>query len=67
MKQTYHNQEKIYETMKCVLIALGSILAIPGIAAPGAPDITNTPGSNGVRGCTGKLIIEPAFIKGDIE
>ena len=55
-----------------VLIALGSILAtpgigIPGIEAPGAPDITNTPGSNGVRGCTGKLIVEPPFKKGDIE
>ena len=48
-----------------VLIAL--CIGIPGIAAPGAPAITNTPGSNGVSGCTGKLIVEPPFIKGDIE
>ena len=25
------------------------------------------PKSNGVRGCTGKLIVEPPFKKGDIE
>ena len=48
-----------------VLIALS--IGIPGIAAHGAADITNTPDSNGVRGCTGKLIVEPPFRMGDIE
>ena len=27
----------------------------------------DAPGSNGVRGCTGKLVVTPPFKKGDIE
>jgi len=33
----------------------------------GGASITSGPNSNGVRGCTGKLIITPPFKKGDIE
>jgi len=45
---------------RLVLIVLASILA-------GIPDLTATPDSNGVSGCTGKLILEPPLKKGDIE
>jgi hypothetical protein len=44
-----------------VLIVLASILASTVHAV--VPDIAYTP----VRGCTGKLIVEPPFKKGDIE
>ena len=52
-----------------VLIVLASILASTVYAEPepGAYHLTDTPGSDGVTGCTGKLILEPPLKKGDIE
>ena len=54
-----------------VLIFLVSILAstvhAQGYEGASPLDATGTRGSNGVRGCTGKLIVEPPFKKGDIE
>ena len=46
-----------------LLIVVGSLLARTANAA----SIADSLYSNGVRGCTGKLIVEPPFIKGDIE
>ena len=50
-----------------VLIFLGSILA--STVQAGVVDYVDwfEPNSNGVGGCTGKLIVEPPFKRGDIE
>ena len=54
-----------------VLIFLVSILAstvhAQGYEGASPLDATGTRGLYGVRGCTGKLIVEPPFKKGDIE
>ena len=49
-----------------VLIFLGSILA--STVQAGVVDYDwFGPNYNGVRGCTGKLVVTPPFKKGDIE
>ena len=49
-----------------LIIALGSLLARTAIAWD--PDLFgDTLESDGVNGCTGKLVVTPPFKKGDIE
>ena len=50
-----------------VLIILGSILASTVHAGVVDYDDWLGPNSNGVQGCTGKLILEPPPKRGDIE
>ena len=56
-----------------VLIVLGSLLASTahgGPCGPGGPGPCYWPEQyehQGIRGCTGKLIVTPPFKKGDIE
>ena len=45
-----------------VIVALGSLLATTAHAGAGALDYTTGP-----IGCSGKLIVEPEFKRGDIE
>ena len=48
---------------RLLLIVLGSLLA----RTANALSIADSLPSNGVRGCTGKLIVEPPFKRGDIK